>query len=182
MVCSQCYGFVFDHLVHPPDPAQHTERTFQTKRFRKIAPEISKMVVHLLEKTPISEYNLCEQQDLETNRQYGILKNDILVKLHFYYRSLRLFKFFLKRNPSFQHEINHILLCMMESCVFSKEKSKIPYEDWLAVRFIFLLQHLPSIHLEHSKQRPISDGNTIFKLATPTHHITYIDIDDDLYT
>lgn len=184
MVCSQCYGFVFDFLVFPPDISQQNELPFRVSRFKRIAPEVAQMTMKILMNVSIAEYNLCEQADPEKNLYVNLNRIAGFTKYLLYYRALRLYKVFLQRNPTLLQDINQIYTLMMEHCIFSKEFSINSYQDWFGNRFMYLLQHIHSLHQEHSGLKAFSDVSYIHKMATPTYQVQYIDVDeaDDLYT
>jgi hypothetical protein len=175
MSCSKCQAFVYDYLQNPPSNVLLLEKSFKYSRFIPIVPEITPIVVQILEKINHTEYRECDllnpQRFIYANmNQLGGLASIVL-----YNKNVELFTIFLQRNSHLLTEISHIMILLMEHCILEKEKDVKKYMNWFAQRFMFLLEHFSVIHREHCHLQSFVDIS-----VSPN---SYIVVDDDeLYT
>lgn len=178
--CERCIGFVEDFLQNPQHPIEELHKRERPKRVRQCSRDIAKTLLRILVYTPLSLYEELETYDRFVNGERkinpGKITEDDLKWL--YHRCVRFYYKFRMQYRQHNPHFDFILILLQEHMILSKCYDKYYYEQWLAQKFIFLLQNLKQIHREHGGiERPNVEKASI-RVSIPTAPSHWYDLYD----
>ncbi len=178
--CDRCLGFVEDFLLFPQHPFDELHKRERPKRLRHCVKDVSKILLEILTTVPQCKYEEIETYDRFVNGERRINPAQITADdLKWLYS--RCVRFYYK----FQYDMKHkkplfdiIVTLLQENMILRRCYDRYYYEQWLAQKFVYLLQNLKQIHKEHGGKETPNLEKAILRVTIPTVPTHWYDLYD----